>query len=193
MSPPGGTRPEQNRPVRLAPLAQAERNSRQQEVIDDLVRGPTVNVYTTLARHPDAAAAMVNLGRTLRSGRLTGRQREILILRTGWNCGSAYELAQHRRAAIAIGMTADDFDRIRQGPAAGRWDPLEAALVEAADELHEDCTITDATWASLAEHLDEQQLIEVAMVVGYYHLVSFALNALGVPLEPDTEPFGTES
>ena len=59
---------------RIPPLADGEPNARQQEVIDDLVVGPTVNIYRTIARHPDAAAAMVNLGRTLRGGRLSPRQ-----------------------------------------------------------------------------------------------------------------------
>jgi alkylhydroperoxidase family enzyme len=60
-------------------------------------------------------------------------------------------------------------------------------LCRAADELHGQHEISDATWAALAEHFDEQELIEVAMLVGYYHLVSFVLNALGVPLEPGAE------
>jgi alkylhydroperoxidase family enzyme len=80
---------------RLPPLPEDERTLRQQELIDDLVRGPTVNIYATIARHPEAAAAMTNLGRTLRAGRIPPREREILILRTGWNCRSEYEFAQH--------------------------------------------------------------------------------------------------
>lgn len=178
---------------RLAPLAEGERTARQQEVIDDLVVGPTVNIYTTIARHPDAAAAMVNLGRTLRSGRLSPRHREILILRTGWNCRSAYEFAQHRRAALAVGMTLDDVRRVQDGPDAPGWaDPFEVALVRAADELYASASLTDETWAALASRYGEEELIEAVMLVGYYHLVSFVLNGLGVPLEPGAESFLTD-
>jgi len=53
-------------------------------------------------------------------------------------------------------------------------------LLRAADELHDDACITDATWAALAERYDVPQLIEVPMVVGQYHLVSYTLNSLGV-------------
>jgi 4-carboxymuconolactone decarboxylase len=175
------------RPVRLGPLAVGARTPPQQEVIDDLVVGPTVNIYATLARHPEVAAAMVNLGRHLRAGRLSGRHREILVLRTGWTCDSVYERAQHRRIAIGIGMSPDDLDRIRDGPDAPGWDPVEALLCRAADELHRDHTLGEGTWAGLAERFDEQELIEVAMLVGYYHLVSFTCNALGVPLESGAE------
>jgi alkylhydroperoxidase family enzyme len=53
----------------------------------------------------------------------------------------------------------------------------------AADELHDHSRISDGTWAELAAGYDEQQLIEVCMLVGNYHLVAFTLNSLGVELE----------
>jgi alkylhydroperoxidase family enzyme len=177
------------RPTRIGPLDEAGRSARQQEVVDDLVRGPTVNIYTTLARNPELAAAMVNLGRTLRGEGISARHREILILRTGCNCDSEYELAQHFRLAMSIGMTAEDMRRVRVGPDAPGWEPFEAALCRAADELHADQTISDGTWATLAARYSEPQLIHATMLVGYYHLVSFVLNALGVPLEADAVRF----
>jgi len=170
---------------RIPPLPEGERTARQQEVIDDLVVGPTVNIYTTVARHPDAGAAMVNLGRTLRSGRLSPRHREILILRTGWNCDSVYERTQHTRVAQQIGMSTDDLGRIQAGPDAAGWDPFEATLCRVADELHASNGVTDETWAALGAVYDEQELIETLMLVGYYHLVSFVLNGLGVPVEDE--------
>jgi alkylhydroperoxidase family enzyme len=175
--------------VRIAPLPESDRSVRQQAVLDDLVRGPTVNIYATVVRHPDLAEAMFHLGRTLRRNGLPDRHREILILRTGCNCGSAYELAQHYRVATEVGMTTGDMARIRLGPEADGWDPFEAMLCRAADELHVGHTIRDETWRALAERYDEQQLIQATALVGYYHLVSFVLNTLGVPLEQGARPF----
>jgi alkylhydroperoxidase family enzyme len=180
------TRPQ---PVRIPPLDEAARSARQREVANNLIVGPTVNIYATLVRHPDLAAAMVNLGRTLRAGRIPDRHREILILRTGCNCAAAYELAQHYRVARQIGMTDSDMARIRSGSEAQGWDPFEAALCRAADELHMDHTISGDTWEILSASYDEQQLIEATMLVGYYHLVSFMINGLGIPLEEEVEPF----
>jgi len=184
-----GHGPAPSRRTRIAVLAPDERTARQQEIVDDLVVGPTVNIYQTIVRHPDAAAAMVNLGRTLRAGRLSGRHREILILRTGCNCASEYELAQHYRIGLTVGLTGEDIERIRTGPEAPGWQPVEAALCRAADELHTDHVISDRTWAELAEAFDEPTLIEVPMLIGYYHLVSMVLNSLGVPVEDGAQPF----
>ncbi len=174
---------------RIPPLPEGERSPEQQALLDQLLVGPTVNIYATAVRNPRAAGAMFPLGRTLRSGRLPERHREVLILRTGWNCRSVYEFAQHRRIALSIGMTLDDVRRIQRGPHADGWDPFEAVLCRAADEIHVEYGISDATWGELAAGYDEQQLLEAVMLVGYYHLVSFLLNSVGVPLEPGAEGF----
>jgi hypothetical protein len=79
--------------------------------------------------------------------------------------------------------------RIRLGPEADGWDPFEAMLCRAADELHAEHTVSDDTWRALAARYDEQQLIQATALVGYYHLVSFVLNTLGVPLEQGARPF----
>ena len=123
------------------------------------------------------------------AGRLPARDRELLILRTGWRCGSEYEWAQHVVVGRAAGLTDDEIARVAVGPDAAGWDPFDALLLRAADELHDDSCLTDATWAALAERYDERQMVEVPVVVGHYHLVSFLLNSLGVPLEDGSERF----
>ena len=60
----------------------------------------------------------------------------------------------------------------------------QAAVLRAVDELHGDAAISDQTWKQLAETFDYQQLIEVCMLIGQYHMVAFTLNSLGVELEP---------
>jgi 4-carboxymuconolactone decarboxylase len=181
------------RAPRIEPLDEGSRSPRQSEVIAELVVSPTVNIYTTIARAPELALAMVTLGRTLRTGGIPERHREILILRTGWNCGSEYEQVQHRRLGLAIGMDEDDFQRIRTGPDAPGWEPFEAELCRAADEIHHVHEVSDATWAVLAQRYDEQQLIQATMLVGYYHLVSFVLNTLRVPIEEGAAALPTMS
>jgi alkylhydroperoxidase family enzyme len=141
-------------------------------------------VYTTIVRVPDLADKMVTYGRALRGDNLSLRHRETLILRTGWNCQSNYEFAQHRRLATEGGMTDADIQRIIDGPDVDGWDPFERLLCQAADELHAQCTISDSVWAGLAAEYDEEQLIQATMLIGYYHLVSFILNAFVTPLEP---------
>ncbi len=147
------------------------------------VSSPLANMRRTLVRHPAAFATMMPFGTALQQGVLSSRHRELLILRTGWNCRAEYEWGQHVRVALAAGLSEDDVERIANGPDAPGWDRFDAAVLRAADELHTDAKISDATWAVLTEEYDDRHLIELCMTVGLYHLVAFSLNSLEVELD----------
>jgi alkylhydroperoxidase family enzyme len=147
------------------------------------------NIFPTFARHPELFGAWLPFGgHLLTAGRLSGRDRELLILRTAVRCNSSYEWGQHVRISLDGGIDRETIDRILEGSEAEGWTPHEAALIRAADELHDDSRISDATWEALAEGYDTQQLIEATMVVGHYHMLAFALNSFGVELDEGLEP-----
>ena len=75
-----------------------------------------------------------------------------------------------------------------EGPDADGWSTHDAALLRAADELHQHSRISDPTWGTLAETYDAEQLIEATMVVGHYHMLAFAVNSFGVELDEGLEP-----
>jgi 4-carboxymuconolactone decarboxylase len=170
---------------RIPPLPDEQRDEQAQELLSG-IRGsaaPAANIFATLVRHPGLFRRWLPFAGKLLSGKLPARDRELLILRTGWLCRAQYEWAQHREISKSIGITDEEIDRVREGAEAQGWDPFEADLMRAADELHADACISDDTWSALAGHYDERQLIEVPMLVGHYHMVAFTLNTLGVPLE----------
>jgi 4-carboxymuconolactone decarboxylase len=147
-----------------------------------------LNIFATLARHPELFKAWLPYGGyLLTSATLSGRDRELLILRTALNCRSPYEWGQHVRIAEAGGIDRETIDRVVAGPGDSSWSAAESALLRAADELHRESKIGDDTWAALAETYDERQLIEIPMLVGQYHMVAFALNSLGVEQDAGLE------
>jgi 4-carboxymuconolactone decarboxylase len=147
------------------------------------------NIFPTLARHPELFRAWLRFGGyLLTSGKLSGRDRELLILRTAVNCGSSYEWGQHVRISLAGGLERETIDRVLDGPDAAGWSEQEAALLRAADELHQGSRISDETWAKLAERYDADELIETTMVIGHYTMLAGALNSLGVELDEGLEP-----
>jgi alkylhydroperoxidase family enzyme len=127
------------------------------------------------------------------NGILPPRLRELAILRTGWLCRSEYEWGQHVVLARRVGISDAEIARVKSGPEAGGWTELESAMLRAVDELHTDACVTDDTWTVLAAHLDERQLIEVPMLVGQYHIVSFTLNTLGIQREPGLGGFDNKN
>ena len=111
---------------------------------------PVLNIYATVARHPKLAKRWLVFGsHVLGKSTLSARERELVILRTGYLCKSEYEWGQHVRIAKQAGVSDDEIKRIAQGPSAG-WNAHEAALLRAADELYEDSCIGDATWSALS-------------------------------------------
>ncbi|HZP40821.1 MAG TPA: carboxymuconolactone decarboxylase family protein [Candidatus Binatia bacterium] len=148
--------------------------------------GP-LNIFTTLAHHAGLLKRWLPFGTALLMGELPPRDRELLILRTAFNCGADYEWGQHAKIALLCGVTEAEVARVPAGAGASGWDPFDAALLRAADELHGEACISDATWKALAARYDAKQLVEVPMLVGQYHMVAFALNSLGVQREPGVD------
>ena len=87
------------------------------------------------------------------------------------------------RKVVGAPISDEDILRVTEGPDAEGWDPFEAAILRAVDELHADAMIGDSTWKTLAERYDRQQLMDLVFTVGQYNLVSMALNTLGVQLD----------
>ena len=137
---------------RIPPLSPDDADEQARELLAQ-AGGPTAgatNIFATFVRHPGLFRKWMPFGGKLLAGKLPARDRELLILRTGWNCRSDYEFAQHVRIGRAAGLTDEEIDRVTQGPEAEGWSDHDALLVRAADELHTDACLSDATWAALA-------------------------------------------
>jgi alkylhydroperoxidase family enzyme len=181
---------------RIRPVSLADAEPETRELLDSLssFRDDDVtvlNVFGTLARHPKLLKRwLVFANHVLLKSTISGRDRELAILRTGWRCDSPYEWGQHVVIGRREGISDEEIARIAEGPDAPGWSAHDAAILGAVDELHDHATISDATWATLGERYDEQQLVDLVFAIGQYHLVSFALNTFGVERDdglPDGE------
>ncbi|HET6875575.1 MAG TPA: carboxymuconolactone decarboxylase family protein [Acidimicrobiales bacterium] len=175
---------------RIPPLRPEERSPAAQELLETVkVAGSDANIFTTVVRAEGLTRKWLPFGGKLLNGKLPARERELLILRTGWNCRAEYEWAQHVVIGRLSGLSDEEIDRVAAGPDADGWDDFDATLLRAADELHTDWCISDATWARLAERYDVAQLIELPMLVGHYHMVAMTLNSLGVQIDEGLSGF----
>ncbi|OLT33624.1 hypothetical protein BJF79_34360 [Actinomadura sp. CNU-125] len=174
-----------DRVPRIAPLPQEQWDDVLKAVTD--TTGP-LNVFTTLARHPSLFQSWIGLGSALlMGGLLSGRDRELAILRAAHHRSCEYEQAHHRGLALDAGLTADEIDALRRDLDDHPWSDDDRMVLAAADELNERSAVTDATWTELSTRFGERELIELVMLVGHYHMVAFALNALRVQTEGEGE------
>jgi len=176
---------------RLAPTTEDEWDDDTRALLDAVGR---LNIFTTLAHHPKLLKRwMVFGGHVLSKSTLPARERELLILRTGWRCGCDYEFGQHTLIGRQVGLTDDDLVRLATDGVSG-WSPDDATIVRAADELVADHVLTDATWVSLSRLFTNQQVLDVIFTVGQYSMVCMALSSLGVQRDAGVPgfPAGTE-
>ena len=161
-----------------------------QQRIEPLAEGmsglPPLNIFRTIARNGPLAKGFLSLGgHLLRGEGLPAREREIVILRTGWRAQSEYEFGQHTTIGLGVGLTAKEISWLAD-VGKPRWSKADATLVTMVDELCYEDAVSDATWAALGKRWSEEQLMELLVLVGYYRLVSGFLNGAGVALEPGT-------
>lgn len=171
--------------ARLQPL-RAEDDRRLEELFAKGLNGPDgtpLNIFGTLAHHPDMLRRwLVFAGHVLSKNSLSPRDRELLILRTGWNCRSRYEFGQHVVIALRCDITRDEIEQVKVGPRGG-WSDRDRLLMVAADELHRTRCLSDITWQALGRHYTDQQRLDLVATVGGYQLVAMFLNSTGVELD----------
>ena len=143
--------------------------------------GGTARTIACLAHTPALVEPFLGWAAALHlEGCLSRRHHEILALRAAHNCGSDYEWVEHLGWARRAGLDAQDIEAVTRGD--GPSDPIEATLVRAADELAVDHSMTAATRQVLLEALGPQGVVEVAMVVGQYTMLSMLANIVAAPV-----------
>lgn len=119
-------------------------------------------------------------------GKLPAPVRELLILRTAWNCRCRYEWGQHVDLALVAGVSDADILATTRG-AAGFADRHYAVLMQACDELCQQDAVSGDVWQALQKNWDEASLIEIMLLVGNYRMLAGFLNSSGLVLEAPIE------
>jgi alkylhydroperoxidase family enzyme len=155
--------------------------------------GPPINLFKLFARNRPMAEAMVGWGR-YELGKelsLSMRQRELAIDRVTALCGAEYEWGVHvAYFGERVGLTAEQISSLAGGsPTDACWPADEAALLAAVDELHATNDLDDATWAALDGTLTDEQRLDLMLLAGWYHAISYVARAARVPHEDGAPRF----
>lgn len=155
---------------------------------------PPIGLFRTFVHNMPMATAMGAWGAYELSKRLslTMRDREIIIDRTCARCGCEYEWGIHVAFfAERVGFSDEQVASLTHGSAEdGCWSAeRDRLLVSAVDSLHDTATIDDALWDSLKAIFGDDQLLDLLLLCGCYHAISFAANAAPVALEQGAPRF----
>ncbi len=152
---------------------------------DTLMRGaPPLLLFRTVARNPRVLQRMM-AGGLLDRGSIPLRARELMILRTCVRCGAEYEWGVHVAAFGAKAQwTPEQLQSSVHGDAGGGcWTDEDRLVLRLADELHTTNSVGERLWQQASAHFAAAQLVELVMLAGLYHAVSFMVNACGVQHE----------
>jgi alkylhydroperoxidase family enzyme len=175
---------------RIAPLEPPYPSAMQAD-FDKLMRGaPPLLLFRTIAHNPRVLQRFM-AGALLDRGSISLRSRELMILRTCARCGAEYEWGVH---VAAFGAKANWTGQqlrstVRGGPEDPCWSPEEALVMRLADSLHDTNGVDDRVWQELSASFQPGQIIELLVLAGFYHGVSYVINATRVQNEVSAPRF----
>jgi len=154
---------------------------------------PPIRLFRTFARNFPMTEAMHGWGRyeLSRDLSLTLRDREIVIDRTCARCRCEYEWGVHVVFfAAKAGLSTDQIASLTHGgPSDPCWSEQDRLLIEAVDALHDGADVGDDLWGRLAATFSPEQLLDLTMLTGWYHAVSYTANAARLEPEPGAPRF----
>lgn len=138
-----------------------------------------LNVYRTMAHHPALLRAWAPLRQHIVNENCLGAARsEVVILRTAFRFGSAYEWAHHVSRARAIGMDDARIAAIRDMP-----DGDDGLIVRAVDALLDNKRLTLQQEAELASVIGGEAVIDLIATVGFYSVLGYLLETYQTPID----------
>jgi alkylhydroperoxidase family enzyme len=147
--------------------------------------GRIINLWKVMGHCPYIGLNFQRLGNSILRGEgLSPKLRELAILRVGSLAQSEYEFKQHTAIALQSGVGQKQINEIADWAASEQFDGRERAVLAYTDAVARDIRVRDETFARLRTFLNEEEIVELTAVIGYYDMACRILVALEVDLEP---------
>jgi alkylhydroperoxidase family enzyme len=160
------------------------------QAVDDLYKEiagmgrPVLNLYRTLANQPPALSAFLEMSRYVRGGSsLDAGLRELAILATAHELNQPYEVSHHTEAAARAGVPAQKVAAVAPGGSLDALTPAERCAVEFARQAAHTRTCDDAMFERMQSLFSTEQIVDLVLTTGWYHLCAVVLGTLHVELE----------
>src|SRR4051812_38570842 len=168
---------------RLPERTREQLSEREQAILDDILRsrGSLSGPFAAWLHSPELADRAQRLGETARfHTSLPPRLSELAILIVARYHSCTLEWTIHEAIAREAGVAPEVIDALQRDerPTFGRDD--EAALYGYSRELLESKFVADETYQRAVDVLGLQGVVELTMVLGYYTMVAYTLNAFQI-------------
>lgn len=145
-------------------------------------RGGVLHLYQMLLHSvPVAQGWLTHLTGIRQQTAVPGNIREMVIMRIAYLNRAPYEADQHAPIALDEGMSQAQLDALRDRALVdGVFDVRERAVLAYTDAMTIDVQVPDGVFASVKEHFDARQLVELTATIATYNMVSRFLEALHI-------------
>jgi 4-carboxymuconolactone decarboxylase len=152
-------------------------------------RGGLLNVYKLLLHSPALAETWLDhVGAVRWKTALTGRLRELLVIRIAYVNGIDYVLNQHVPGlALAEGVSLAECEALKDWRKASLFGAAERAALAYADAMVLQTSVPDDVFAELRRHYGERAIVEISVLIGTYLMHNRVMKALQIDLEADSE------
>jgi len=144
-----------------------------------------LNIFKMMAHAETNFRPLLRLGSSiLTEQQLSGRLRELAILRVARLSHAEYEWVQHVPIAKMTGVSDEQIAALaRDDAAAACFDPVDRIVLQATDEIVRDCGPSDATFAALASHFSHREIMELILAVGFYMVMARVMVSTRIDVE----------
>lgn len=145
--------------------------------------GSASSLTRSLANAPDLLETLMPfLGQIYDEGAVDLATKELVVVRVSQLNGCRYCLAAHRPLALESGVGEEQIAAVCDELPLDRLGPRERTIVEWADRYTLDPGgITDELVARVLDHLRDDQMVELALVIGATQMLNHYCTAFDIP------------
>ena len=147
-------------------------------------RGRLINIYKLLLHAPKLASTWLAHVNATRETKLSGRMRELAIVRVAHNASYEYALRQHIPVLAAReGVSELECADLKNWSESDLFDERDRAMLSYVDAMQGGGIVSDAIFERTKKYFDLQELVEITIIVGTYIMHHRVFTTLGVDLE----------
>jgi 4-carboxymuconolactone decarboxylase len=177
---------------RLPPIPADRMSDAQKKAVEEFraARGGGISgPFAPMLHSPEVMNRARAMGDYLRfQSVLPPRLSEFAILITARHWTQNYEWDAHHRLALQGGLPAEIAQALAEGRRPDRMNEDETALYDFCTELHQNKSVSDATYAKAVARFGEQGVVDMIGISGYYTLLAMVLNTARTPLAAGRTP-----
>jgi AhpD family alkylhydroperoxidase len=146
--------------------------------------GGILNLHRMMAHAPALMQASGDMATAFRRETMLERSlAELVVLRTAQVIDCAYVWRRHVPLARDAGATAEQIAGLAAWRESGAFTPAQKAALDFAETAVRGAPVDAATFAALRGDFSPREIVELAMLVGFYVSTAIVIKTLAVPDE----------